>query len=77
MRRAADKRRKARAWMVLIQITSSDLREELGFRSWAQVSETLSGKRNNCTVFSLLRRKGCPDRYLDLPADMKMEEVAA
>ena len=63
--------------MVLNQITSSDLREELGFKSWAQVSETLNGKRNNRAVLSLLRRKGCPDRYLDLPVEMETEEVAA
>jgi len=40
------------------------------------VRETAQGKRNNRKVLAHLRDLGCPERWLDLPEDMKAKEAA-
>lgn len=40
------------------------------------VSETLRGIRNNRKVLTHLRDLGCPERFLDLPEDLKSQDAA-
>jgi len=67
-------RRQARAWLVRHGLTVQDIQEALDHKYHTQVSETLSGKRNDRAVLNYLVRKGCPASFLDLPDDMR--EVA-
>lgn len=65
-----DRRKQAKAWMVLNDIRNVDIKEALQLNHHTQVIETLSGKRNNRKVLQYLLEKGCPADYLDLPEDL-------
>ena len=40
------------------------------------MSETVRGIRNHRKALALLRDMGCPEKFLDLPEDLKTREVA-
>ncbi|MGE4471138.1 MAG: hypothetical protein AB7D47_13470 [Desulfovibrio sp.] len=40
------------------------------------MSETVRGIRNHRRILAYLRDMGCPEKYLDLPEDLKTLEVA-
>lgn len=64
-------RKQARAWMIVNSIRLVDVQQALGLRYHTQVGETLAGIRDDQRVLSYLLDRGCPERYLDLPAKMK------
>lgn len=61
---ARDRRKQAKAWMVLNDIRNVDIKEALKLNHHTQIAETLSGKRNNRQVLQYLINKGCPAEYL-------------
>lgn len=64
-------RRQARAWMIVNSIRLVDVQQALGLKYHTQVGETLAGTRDDQRVLIYLLDRGCPERYLDLPAKMK------
>lgn len=64
-------RKRAKAWMVLKNINNTDIKNALGLRYLTQVSETLSGVRDDKRVLLFLIKIGCPERYLALPEKIR------
>jgi len=64
-----------RGFLEGIGMTMADVGREIG-ASRCLMSETVRGIRNNRKILAKLRELGCPEKYLDLPEDMKMREVA-
>jgi len=67
--------RKRNTKKIKIWMTNKDLREKDIVLATAQeqtyVNKTLNGSRNNRVVLQYLKDRGCPERYLALPADMQ------
>ncbi len=63
-------RREVRAWLVRKGIRQTEIKKALGHKSITQVNATLNGLRDDRRVLQYLLEKGCPKRYLNLPADM-------
>jgi len=59
-----------REWLDAHDIEVNALARELGVHH-SLVSATIHGRRNNRRVLHLLVERGCPVRYLALPADMR------
>ena len=64
-----------REWLETREMSLADLGAAVGVNRQL-ASETVRGLRNNRRVLSYLVELGCPDRYLDLPQEMKIREVA-
>lgn len=64
-------RSQARAWMVINKIRPIDIKRALELKYQTQVGETLSGIRDDKRVLEYLIDRGCPEKYLELPAKMK------
>lgn len=78
MRVRAGKNRKPwriREWLEDRGMNLADVGQEIGV-SRQLMSDTVRGVRNNKKALAKLRDMGCPDKYLDLPEDLKMQEVA-
>lgn len=59
-----NRRKQAKAWMVLNDIRNVDIKNALNLNHHTQIAETLSGKRNNRQVLQYLLDKGCPVEFL-------------
>jgi len=68
-------RRRAMAWLVLHGIRQADIVRELQQRNKTQVNHTLLGMRSDRLVLRHLINIGCPEEYLDLPADMQRKAL--
>ncbi len=53
----------------------ADVDREVG-ASKHLMSETVRGIRNHRRILAYIRDMGCPEKYLDLPEDLKTREVA-
>lgn len=53
-----------------------DVQRALGLNNYSPVRETIVGKRNHRKVLAYLIELGCPERWLDLPEDMKARRAA-
>ncbi|MFZ5775075.1 MAG: XRE family transcriptional regulator [Thermodesulfobacteriota bacterium] len=58
-------------WMKRKKITVAQIQRALEFANHGVVGDTIAGRRNNRRVLQYLFNKGCPARYLGLPADMR------
>lgn len=58
-------------WMKRNGLRAVDIQRDLGFRTHKTVWDTLCGNENNRKVLAWLIDKGCPDKHLDLPDDMR------
>ncbi len=56
-------------WMIRNDLREADIVAKTG-QEQTYVNKTLNGLRNNRIVLQYLVNKGCPGRYLALPADM-------
>jgi transcriptional regulator with XRE-family HTH domain len=56
-------------------LSMADVGREIGVAKHI-MSETVRGIRNHRRVLSKLRELGCPEKFLDLPEDLKTREVA-
>ncbi|GAB6039019.1 hypothetical protein JCM15519_35780 [Fundidesulfovibrio butyratiphilus] len=77
MRVRAGKNRKPwriREWLEERGLSLSDVGQEIGV-SRQLMSDTARGVRNNQKALTKLRDMGCPDKYLDLPENLKKREV--
>ena len=74
-KRVRKNRRRALAWLVERGIRQASIQRELRQKSIAQVNETLQGARNDRKVLRYLLDLGCPEKYLDLPADMHKDAL--
>lgn len=78
MRVRAGKNRKPwriREWLEDKGMNLADVGQEIGV-SRQLMSDTVRGVRNNKKALTKLRDMGCPDKYLDLPEDLKTQDVA-
>ena len=78
MRVRAGKNRKPwriREWLEDRGLNLSDVGQEIGV-SRQLMSDTVRGVRNNQKALIKLRDMGCPDKYLDLPENLKKREDA-
>lgn len=62
--------KQVKMWMLRNDLRERDIADATG-EERSYVSKTLNGTRNNRTVLRYLMDKGCPERYLALPADMQ------
>ncbi len=58
-------------WMKREQVRMADIQRSLGFKSHKTVWATIEGQENNRRVLTWLTQKGCPEKYLALPDDMR------
>ena len=58
-------------WMKRNGLRAVDIQRDLGFKAHKTVFATLSGDENNRKVLAWLLEKGCPEKHLDLPDDMR------
>lgn len=63
-------------WMDARGIRLVDVAAHAGLRDHAVVSRTVRGGSNNRKVLKALKDLGCPEKYLALPKDMQMQDVA-
>lgn len=59
-------------WMARHDLPSVDIALQLGVNR-SLVSNTIYGRKNNRRVLAYLRDAGCPEKWLDLPEDIRME----
>ncbi len=71
-----NRRKRARMWLFEREIRQVDIQRALNFKHKAQVHGTLWGNRNDRKVLRYLLDIGCPPGFLDLPADMRVKNVA-
>lgn len=58
-------------WMKRQKLTVSDIQRALSFKNHGVVSDTIADRRQNRRVLRYLLDAGCPEKFLDLPADMR------
>jgi len=58
-------------WMKRQKLTVAKVQRALGFVNHGVVSDTIAGRRQNRRVLQHLLDAGCPEKFLDLPADMR------
>lgn len=78
MRLRAGKNRqpwRIREWLDAKGMTLTDVGNAVGVNRQL-ASETVRGLRNNKRILTHLRDMGCPERFLDLPEQLKAKEVA-
>jgi len=78
MRLRAGKNRqpwRIREWLDAKGMTLTDVGNAVGVNRQL-ASETVRGLRNNKRILTHLRDMGCPERFLDLPEQLKTKEVA-
>lgn len=59
-------------WMKRNGLRAVDIQRDLGFKAYKTVFSTISGEENNRKVLAWLLEKGCPEKHLDLPDDMRI-----
>lgn len=60
-----------RVWLQRARIRMVTIQKELGFKDNKTVWATIEGRENNRRVLSWLQEKGCPEKHLALPDDMR------
>ncbi|WP_321402633.1 helix-turn-helix transcriptional regulator [Maridesulfovibrio sp.] len=60
-------------WMSAHDLTQIKIAKDIGI-SKSIVSSTINGSTNNKKVLAYLRDKGCPQKYLSLPEEMKEDK---
>lgn len=60
-----------RVWLQRQGIRLVTIQKALGFKDNKTVWATIEGRENNRRVLSWLKEKGCPEKYLFLPGDMR------
>jgi hypothetical protein len=58
-------------WMKRNGYRAVDIQRDLEFKAHKTVFATLAGTENNRKVLTWLLEKGCPEKHLDLPDDMR------
>ena len=61
-----------RVWMIRKGIQHEEIRKELGYADSRTVRTTIYGEENNRRVLQWFLDKGCPEKYLALPDDMRV-----
>jgi len=67
---------KIKEWMDIQGIRQVDVAAQAGLGTHVTVSRTIRGSLNNRRVLRALVEMGCPEKFLALPKDMQMQEVA-
>lgn len=60
-----------RIWMLRNEVRFADIRRDLELADVKQIRLTVKGERNHRRTLAWLRGKGCPERLLALPQDMR------
>lgn len=61
-----------RVWMQRNGFRLATIQKSLGFRDNKTVWATIEGRENNRRVLSWLHEKGCPEKHLALPEDLRL-----
>lgn len=54
----------------------ADVQRAIGAKQHSLVRETITGLRNHRKTLAYLMELGCPEKWLDLPEDMRSQRAA-